>query len=344
MSAHNEDDAITYIQNNTTKEELIKTINYLAEKNLNQDYELNTLLSNDEVVLKDTIKKGKKDYIITAGSIDYFKITNKNKIEVKTDSDYVTIKLYGNKDNKFEELKSTTNEFEFESKDYSEYKTIYLVLTNANLLEDYNYSINIIRNDETTDSNSEYETSFNNYNIEIEMTTKTSGIELTQHSKGVVDELHQKEYLETEMNTMGIPITTKTYSDFETGYSYTSQPMSDDVWLKDESASQMVDLKVILEKLKSNKNVEKISEDHFKVKMDKKDMQAMMKQANSNSSALSGDVEIEVYTENDYITKLEYDFTDMIKGFDLFKATITFSNYNNAGDVEIPASVINSAK
>ena len=42
--------------------------------------------------------------------------------------------------------------------------------------------------------------------------------------------------------------------------------------------------------------------------------------------------------------KLEYDFTDISKGFDLFKATITFSNYNNAGDVEIPSSVINSAK
>ena len=81
-----------------------------------------------------------------------------------------------------------------------------------------------------------------------------------------------------------------------------------------------------------------------KVKMTKDDIGGLMASGNANASAISGDVYVEVYTENGYITRLEYDFKDMIKGFEKFTTTIKCSNYDNAGDVEIPQSVIDNAQ
>ena len=92
------------------------------------------------------------------------------------------------------------------------------------------------------------------------------------------------------------------------------------------------------------KNVKKISDNHYKVKMTKKDIKGLMSSANSDTSAIKGDVNVDVYTENGYIVKLDYDFTKMVSGFELFTTTIKFSNYDNAGDVEIPQTIIDNAK
>ena len=106
----------------------------------------------------------------------------------------------------------------------------------------------------------------------------------------------------------------------------------------------MVDLGTILDKLISMKNVTKVSNNHYKVKMTQSDIKGLMDSGNAGAATLSGDVYVEVYTENGYITKLEYDFSEMIKGFELFTTTIKYSNYDNAGDVEIPQSIIDNAK
>ena len=172
-----------------------------------------------------------------------------------------------------------------------------------------------------------------------------AGVNTNTISKGVMDEQHQKEYLDITTTSMGIiSLNNKIYHDFNTGYSYMTQPYGGDVWWKDKSASQVVDLGVILDKLISMKNVTKIADNHYKVKMTKDDIGGLMASGNANASAISGDVYVEVYTENGYITRLEYDFTDMIKGFEKFTTTIKCSNYDNAGDVEIPQSVIDNAQ
>ena len=173
-----------------------------------------------------------------------------------------------------------------------------------------------------------------------------AGITTNSISKGVVDELHQKEYLDVTTTSMGIvSVSNKIYYDFVTGVSYATQPYGGDVWYKSKDGGQIVDLGVILDKLKSMKNVTKISDNHFKVKMTPEDVKGLMASSgNASTATLSGDVYVEVYTENGYITKLEYDFTDLVKGFDLFTTTIKFSNYNKAGDVVIPDSVIKNAK
>ena len=69
-----------------------------------------------------------------------------------------------------------------------------------------------------------------------------------------------------------------------------------------------------------------------------------MNSANSDTSAIKGDINVDVYTENGYIVKLEYDFSKIVSGFELFTTTIKFSNYDNAGDVEIPETIVNNAK
>ncbi len=92
------------------------------------------------------------------------------------------------------------------------------------------------------------------------------------------------------------------------------------------------------------KDVQTVSKNHYKVKMSKKDIEGLMNDAKADTSAIKGDVYVDVYTENGYITKLEYDFSDMIDTMELFTATIEFSNYDKAGDVEIPQVIVDNAK
>ena len=92
------------------------------------------------------------------------------------------------------------------------------------------------------------------------------------------------------------------------------------------------------------KNVTKVSDNHYKIKMTPEDVKGLMASGNAGTSTLSGDIYVEVYTENGYITKLEYDFSEMLKNIDLFTTTIMYSNYDKAGDVVIPQSIIDNAK
>lgn len=344
MNAHNEKDPFTYIQNNTTKQDLISTINDLAYNTISQSYDNKSLISNKGINNKLELKD-KKSYNLTIneGSIDYFVLNSTTDLSVSTNNnDYLTIKIYGYKDGVYKELKSSSDKIEVDTAFYVKYDKFYLVVTNGDLTNSYNYTINLGNSKYV--ENSEYVTTFNNYNIEITMNTKVGGIEVKQYSKGIVDELHQKEYLDFDTTTMGITVSNKIYYDFNTGYTYMTQPYGGDVWWKEKGTSQIVDLGNILDKLISMENVTKVSDNHYKVKMTKNDIKGLMSSANSDTSAIKGDVNIDVYTENGYIVKLDYDFTKMVSGFELFTTTIKFSNYDNAGDVEIPQTIIDNAK
>lgn len=344
MNAHTESSPFTYIQNNTSKQDLIDTINDLAYKTISQDYDNKSLLSSEKIKYKEVLKeKNTYNLEINAGSIDYFEINNKTVLNVLTKNhDYLTIKLYGYKDGIYKELSTSSNELEIDTAFYGKYDKFYLVVTNGNLLESYKYTIKLSNSKNI--ENSDYVTTFNNYNIEIKMNTKIKGIEVTQYSKGVVDELHQKEYLEFDTTTMGMTLSNKIYYDFNTGYTYMTQPYGGDVWWKEKGTAQLVDLGKILKKLISMENVTKVSDNHYKVKMTKNDIKDLMKSAKSDSYAVKDNIDIDVYTENGYIVKLEYDFTKIVSGFDTFMITINFSNYDNAGDVEIPQVIVKNAK
>ncbi len=344
MNAHNYKDAFNYIKNNTPKKNLVSTINDLAYYSISQNYDNKSLKSITGIRNKINLENNKKyNLTINAGSIDYFDLTKTPNLNILTKNNtYLTIKLYGYKEGIYKEIKASSNSMKLDTTFFANYDKFYLAVTNGDLTNSHNYTIDTKNNKQQ--NNNEYITSFNNYNIEIIINTKNNGVELEQHSKGTIDELHQKEYLETKTNTMGIKITNKIYYDFDTGYTYISQPFKEDYWLKEKGTSQIVDLGKILDKLISMEDVTKISNNHYKVKMTENDIKNLINFANSSSSTIKKDINIDVYTKNGYIVELKYDFTKLISGFEQFTTTIKFSNYNNAGNVEIPQTIINNAK
>ena len=334
-----------YIKNNTSKEDLVKVSETVAYNTLAKKYDNKSLYTDKNVTLKDSISTSKVlNQTINAGAVDYYEVSGNNSIEVISgNKDYVGIKFYGYKDGVYTELASSMDKIEEDLTYYVRQDKFYVAVYNADITNSNTYTIKVKGSDFA--ENSEFITTFNNYNIEIEMDITVAGVNTNTVSKGIVDELHQKEYLDVTTTSMGIiSLNNKVYHDFNTGYTYMTQPYGGDVWWKEKSASQMVDLGTILNKLISMKNVTKVSDNHYKVKMTQSDIKGLMDSGNAGAATLSGDVYVEVYTENGYITKLEYDFSEMIKGFELFTTTIKYSNYDNAGDVEIPQSIIDNAK
>lgn len=345
MEAHNKKEPFDYIRNNTSKEDLVKVSERITSWLLNNDFDNKSVYTNTNIVLKNYIEVPiVMDQTIKAGAIDCYRVLGeKFTVTVLSDnSEYVGLKFYGYKDGVYTELASSMDKIEVDLTYYARYDDFYFVVYNADISNSNTYDIEV-KGSEFVE-NSEFITSFNNYNIEIKMDIKTSGITSSMVSTGVMDERHQKQYLDITTTTMGISLNNKMYHDFNTGYSYMTQPYGGDVWWKDKSASQTIDLKVILNKLISMKNVTKLDDNHYKVKMSKKDVTGLVASSNVNASTISGDIFVEVYTENGYITKLEYDFSKSIKGVEKFITIIKVSNYDNAGDVEIPQSIVDNAK
>lgn len=345
MKAHLETKPYEYIQNNTSKEDLNRVSDKVTYGILSQTFENKALISKEPVVIKEKLNTTKTiNGNVEAGAMVFYEVSGDTTFEVISgNKDYLGVKFYGYKDGVYSEILANYDKIEADLTYYVRYDKFYIAINNSNLVNSNSYTIKV--SNSKFAENSEFVTTFNNYNIEIEMDITIAGVNTNTISKGVMDEQHQKEYLDITTTSMGIiSLNNKIYHDFNTGYSYMTQPYGGDVWWKDKSASQVVDLGVILDKLISMKNVTKIADNHYKVKMTKDDIGGLMASGNANASAISGDVYVEVYAENGYITRLEYDFTNMIKGFEKFTTTIKCSNYDNAGDVEIPQSIIDNAQ
>lgn len=344
MNAHNETNPFEYIKNHTSREDLVKISEKLTYGLLAKNFDNKAMYSSKDVTIKETLTKPKKiSETINPGAIVYYEVSGDNTLTATSGSnEYVGLKFYGYKDGVYTELLSNMTQIDADLTYYARYDKFYLAIYNADITNSNTYTIELKGSNFA--ENSEFVTTFNNYNIEIEMEMTVSGITTNTISKGVVDEKHQKEYLDTTTSMAGISLNNKIYSDFNTGYSYTTQPYGGDAWWKDKSATQTVDLGSILDKLISMKNVTKIDANHYKVKMTKDDIAGLMNSGDANSSIISGDIDVEVYTENGYITRLDYDFSKIMKGIEKYTTTIKFSNYDKAGDVEIPQSIIDNAK
>ena len=330
-----------YLNQVTPKGQLINAINDLAYKIISKDYDKDTFKATVSIKFKDTLASNKKlDLKINPGAIDYFELPISN-VSVDINNDFVSIMVYGYKNGKYEKILLSNKSIDIKKTQLTGYDKYYLIITNGDLENSYNYKINM-GNTESNSSESSMGT-IKNYNIEIALSTKVGGIEVEQYSKGVVDEVHQTEYLESKTTTMGVSIDSELYQDFKTGYSYMSQPYSDK-WIKQKNGTNHFNLEEILTKLKSMENVTKINDNHYKIKMTKKEISNLIGNGSSNSYSVKGDAYIDVYVENEYITELKYDFSKMISGYDTFNSTIKFANYNNAGDVNIPSDVLSNAE
>ncbi len=345
MGAHKSVLPYLYIDNNTSSEDLVKTINHLAYYTLTQNYDNKSLLSHKGVNFRHLLSKDEiYEEKMPGGTIDFYELDSTSKVTVSTDdTTYVTIKLYGYKDGYYKELVSSSSRISVDTALYARYDKFYLVVTNGGLWHYANYSI--VMGSTEYAKNEEFVTTFNNYNIDSTIHFKYGSIEVITHSYGTIDELHQKEYLDFDTTSMGFKLTNKIYYDFNSGYSYMTQPYGGDVWWKEKNATQMIDLGKVLDQLISMENVTKVEDNHYLIKMSQSDVQGLMDSANSGSaSIITGTIDVNVYTENGYIIKLDYDFSKAISGFDLFTATIEYSNYDTAGDVEIPQTIIDNAK
>ena len=351
MSAHTKSKPFEYLQNKTTTEQLVNTINDLAKTTLNQNFNNNNLNSNEKVQFKKTLKVlNTYNEKIKAGAINYYKLSNKMNISVTTDElNYVNFIIYGkthdgiSNTDIWKEIKKGFGNFEIDLSLYAKYSEIYLIVTNANILKQFEYKINITKPKVVRNSN--IITSFKNYTINIDMEMQLNKISSTSKSKGVIDEMHQKEYLETSVTSMGMKVSNiKSYTDYKTGITYMTQPYGGDKWWKEKSTSRTMDLQKIADQLASMKNVTEIDSNHYKVKMNAQDMQGVTNSSNANTAnKLDGNIEVDVYLKNGYIEKIQYDFSKLIKSFDKFMVTISFSDYDKSGDINIPESIVNNA-
>lgn len=214
-----------------------------------------------------------------------------------------------------------------------------------NVDENKNNNNNVVNNDQMNSGKIDVVTDFKNYDIEIVMITEIAGMSVESVSTGVVDQVNQVEYLEVETTSLGmITVSNKIYYDYTSGYSYATRPYGGDVWWKEKGTSQVVDLNALLDKLMNMKDVTLVEENHYKVKVSINELKGMMSSQDVDLSKLLGGVMCDVYLEDGYVTKMEYDFSELVPGADKFTTTIKFSNYNEAGDVEIPQTIIDNAK
>lgn len=342
------DDSWKYINENTSKENLKDTMNDLAYRLLSQDYDNSSLKkTTGEISYKDDISS-KKYYFekINRGAVDYYLLDKYTTLNVSADDySYLSFMIVGKKNNNYDVIKKVSNKFSYNVHDLYDYDKVFLIVTNGNLKEKYNYKINVL---ESKTESEEYVATYNNYNIEIISKLSINSASVITTSKGVMDELHQKEYIEVSTDTLGANVTTnKMYIDYGSGYSYTSVslpiPNYENVWYKGEVSTEKFDLGLVLDKLKNEEDIQKISDDHFKVKLSKKELTKIMNATSSKNMKILKGTEIDVYTSGDDIQTIKYDFSNIIPGIDEFSTTVNFSNYNNAGDVEIPNEIIDSA-
>ncbi len=343
-SIHSEN-GFEYLNDNATNDERIKVMADLALKNLNNDYPNNNYLpkDNETVKLEKEIvdnEKFSKNTILSSTGINYY-LFNSNlkhnyKVKINTNSEYLNVYVITFANGKYETLLTNTsiNNTQIDLENYKNYDKLYVIITNSNFVNNYSYDINI--EESTIKNQTTFNTKFDNYKIKATSKVVMYGMESISYINGVVDELHQKEHLEVNTQVMGINVTTSSYVDFAKGYTYTKNPLYD-TWEKSNEATSLIDLTIILNKFKENGSVTKVNSEKYLVKLTKDDIKGLLKYNNTLSQYnLDGDIFVTVYIKDNYVYKLEYDFSQLMDEIDKFSMTIEFYDHNKAGEVTIP--------
>lgn len=348
LPAHIAKNPYKTITENTTTEELRNVINDVGYRMLTQNYPYITLKQNKNIETTYEIKLNQThNFTINQSAINFIELLPATTtVEFENDNKYLTATLYGYKDGQYEKLSQfidTRGLDELNTDNYLKYEKLYLMITNCDFKDTHSYKI--ITKNELKLENSIFVTSFKNYQIDMTTELEVYGATTQVKSTGVMDEAHQKQYMNISTTAMGmITLNTEIYYDYATGYNYMSDLKNPNSWTKTKNISKVMDLSVIIDKLTSMQNVEKINNEYYKIKLTKKDIEGLMSMNNVDISTISGDIYVDVYLKDKYITKLFYDFTNLIPEFDKFVMTINFSNYDKAGDVEIPITIIKNAK
>lgn len=345
MYAHLTDSPYDYLQDATDKEELKAVADKVSYYILANDFDNNALHSNTPVSTKAFLDKASSEKdTVNPGSFVVYEIGKNMDLEVNlVESDYGVINLYGYKNGRFTEIGEGAESLKADTAAYPRYEQFFLTINNASLTMANSYSVKTASSDLAP--NVEFDTTFDNYKVNIEMDVTVAGFTTKTLSTGVIDEIHQKEYLETTINTGDvITLTSYSYYDFYSGNVYMTQVLDNDKWYMEESQSQHIDLGIILDKLNNSKDTEEIDSNHYRVKLSKRDAKGVLSHSDTDVPVIVGSVYVDVYTDNGYITKLDFDFSKaLVKMIGDIKVSMTFSDYNTAGDVRIPQEIINSA-
>ena len=224
-------------------------------------------------------------------------------------------------------------------------------ITNTSRLDNTtgNNTVDADNVDNTNQTPIEYNASYDNYNFSVEVVTKIKEISVETYTHGTVDEINHKEYFETEVNTkaaVDVNVKTKTYTDLNTGYSYTytDSPIGGQAkWSKKLGAKQKINLKELTNKLSTAKNIKSVDNNHYVISMTSEELNKLLEADNAEAIQEDGNIDIDIYLNNGYITEIDYDFSKFVKDIDTIKVTVKISDYNKAGTVEIPQEVIDNA-
>ena len=368
VEAHKQSNPYEYIQNRTSREDLIKVINDAAYRAISKDYDNQSLIQDLSGVTfeNDGDYSFDLDVEINDGATHYYTLGKNWSLDFNTSNDYISGFLVAKKGEEWKTIGDPKKSFSEKSTSYSEYDEVYLIITNAHLLNTGEYHLKF----ELQDAPDAllFNHKYNNYAVDYTMNMKMSGIKVTANGSGVVDEKHQREYLKTTMTTvMNMQLVMETYSDFYNGIDYFQNPESSlggdlgdmigaivggedkPTWLKHNMASHTLDIDFVAKKMMSADQAQKVGDGHYKLKMTAAELRDLMQTANNSSKdanyqILNGEIEVDVYIDKfGRISMLEYDFSSLMSGVDEFTCTMNLSKYNEAGDVMIPPSIVSGA-
>ncbi len=370
--AHKQTDPYQYLQDRTTRDDLIEVINDAAYRAISKDYANASLIQDRSGVNfeNDGDYSFDLDVKINAGATHYYTLGKNWSLDFKSTNDHITGFLVGKKGETWSTINTASTSVDTKSTDYADYSEVYFVITNAHLINDGEYHLKFELQDApgTITFNNKYD----NYAVDYTMHLKMGDVKVDAKGSGVVDEKHQREYLKTEITAvMGLQFVEETYSDFYNGVDYYQNPELalgydvDDIinlfrggssndkpeWLKHNHASHTIDIDFIAQKLTTADQAKKISDGHYRLKMTSAELNDLLNTSvitDENTEVdyqiINGEVEIDVYIDKyGRITKLDYDLHSLLSGADEFTYSMTLSKYNEAGSVMIPPSIVANA-
>lgn len=352
LNSIHRDNGFKYLSENATVDEKRNVMLDLAEKNLSGDYPNKNYLSidNEKVRTRFELESDgnfEEDFNLCAIGMNYYHVINgrlKDNYKISISSyniDKLTLAVIVKESNTYTttlKLEGSNKKITLNTSDISA-DDFYIVIINPDFISNYQYNIKIEK--DTIKNTKVFDTKFENCKIKGESNVSVNGIETISKYEGILDQKHQKEKLIVTTSVFGINVDTESYSDFNSGYSYTKNPLSA-TWEKTSSSSSIKDLSSFIDILNEKKSneIKQISPNHYSIKLNSKEARDLFNDDNPENLTFKKDALIDVYIKDGHISKMEYDFTGIINEVEKFHMVLEFYDYNNAGEVLIPTEVL----
>ena len=180
--------------------------------------------------------------------------------------------------------------------------------------------------------------------ITMHMVLVALGREITLDltSSGVSDWAHHAEHYTIKTEIMGKVVRSDVYTDFITKMTYQQDSISKQ-WYKVEGVAPMFNLQAVIENLQTPGKAKMLTEERYELKVTGDELYDMLICSGAgydfSDVIVPKDLTATVFIKGKYITKIKYDFSDMVTSFKKLTIVAEFSKYNDAGDVTIPSFI-----